>query len=159
MAMTILALLPDAAEYDVKVLATDIDPNMIALGQAACYDEMALRAVPADQRRQWFVPANDRHGSMIAVGALRGLVTFRRLNLVGAWPMRGQFHAIFCRNVVIYFENDTQAKIWARMVPLLDPAGALYIGHSERVSGAAEALLCSDGITTYRKLQHQQAAS
>ena len=64
--------------------------------------------------------------------------------------MQGSFQAIFCRNVVIYFENDTQEKIWSRMLPLLDAQGALYIGHSERVSGPAERELRSDGITIYR---------
>ena len=69
---------------------------------------------------------------------LRALVSFRKLNLIGDWPMRGKFQAIFCRNVVIYFENDTQEKIWSRIAAAADPDGALYIGHSERVSGPAE---------------------
>ena len=77
-------------------------------------------------------------------------MTFRKLNLIGNWPMNGRFHAIFCRNVVIYFSNETQSKVWARIAPLLEPDGALYIGHSERISGGAEQMLRSDGVTTYR---------
>ncbi len=64
--------------------------------------------------------------------------------------MRGKFDAIFCRNVVIYFEDTTQAKLWSRFVPQLAPGGYLYIGHSERLSGPAAPLFESEGITTYR---------
>ena len=64
--------------------------------------------------------------------------------------MRGKFDAIFCRNVVIYFDEPTQQRIWENFVPRLTPAGALYIGHSERVSGPAAERLVSDGISTYR---------
>ncbi|OYV62867.1 MAG: hypothetical protein B7X01_00920 [Acidiphilium sp. 21-62-4] len=117
----------------------------------------AIEPVPADLRQRWFSPADgDRSMVQIAEQA-RALVEFRRLNLIGDWPMQGRFHAIFCRNVAIYFDDPTQAMIWSRMVPLLDPAGALYIGHSERVSGPAERLLRSDGITTYRPLAGKEA--
>jgi chemotaxis protein methyltransferase CheR len=78
------------------------------------------------------------------------MVSFRKLNLIGDWPMQGKFDAIFCRNVVIYFDDPTKTKIWDRMVRLMSPTAALYIGHSERVGGQAEQLLRSDGITTYR---------
>jgi chemotaxis protein methyltransferase CheR len=157
MALTVLSLLPDAAQRDIRILATDIDPNMIATGKAGLYDKNAIEPVPADLRQRWFSPADgDRSMVQIAEQA-RALVEFRRLNLIGDWPMQGRFHAIFCRNVAIYFDDPTQGMIWSRMVPLLDPAGALYIGHSERVSGPAERLLRSDGITTYRPLAGKEA--
>jgi hypothetical protein len=97
-------------------------------------------------------------GTVRATDELRALVTFRKLNLIGNWPMNGRFHAIFCRNVVIYFDNETQARVWARFTPLLEPEGALYIGHSERISGSAERLLRNDGVTTYRALAPSTAA-
>ena len=62
----------------------------------------------------------------------------------------GPFQAIFCRNVMIYFDAPTQSQVWARMAPLLAPDAALYIGHSERVAGPAASLLRPDGVTTYR---------
>jgi chemotaxis protein methyltransferase CheR len=151
MALTILSVLPDAARHDIKILATDIDPNMIAAGTAGFYDKAALEPVPQAMVSRWFSPLPD--GRIQAGPDLRALVSFKKLNLIGEWPMRQSFAAIFCRNVVIYFENDTQAKIWSRMTPLLEPDGALYIGHSERVTGPAEAQLRSDGITTYRPLK------
>jgi chemotaxis protein methyltransferase CheR len=152
-ALTIFSLLPDAGKYDIKILATDIDPNMIAAGKAASYEPGAIAGVPAALCQRWFAPVKDAPGTLRANDDLRSLVTFRKLNLIGDWPMKGAFDAIFCRNVVIYFDNDTQARIWSRMVPLLSPEGALYIGHSERVSGPAERDLTSDGITTYRRTQ------
>jgi chemotaxis protein methyltransferase CheR len=158
MALVLLSLWPDAANYDIKILATDIDSNMIALGKGGVYVAEAVEAVPPALRQRWFTPLNDAAGSLRVAEELRALVAFRKLNLIGDWPMRGRFGAIFCRNVVIYFENDTQAEIWSRMIPLLEPDAALYIGHSERVSGPAERHLRSDGITTYRLANTMPAA-
>jgi chemotaxis protein methyltransferase CheR len=150
-ALTLLSVMPDAPRYDVKILATDIDPNVLATGEAGIYDAGALEPVPVALRKAWFSPLNDGTGCLRANDELRQLVSFRKLNLIGSWPMSGKFQAMLCRNVVIYFDADTQEALWLRMLPLLEDNGALYIGHSERVSGPAEALLVSDGITTYRK--------
>ncbi|GAB0116638.1 CheR family methyltransferase [Acidisoma sp. 7E03] len=157
MAMTVLSLMPDAARYDIKILATDIDPNMIAFGQAGIYQASALDSIPAALRTRWFV--NLGSGEMQAGEELRALVSFRKLNLIGSWPMQGRFHAIFCRNVVIYFNQETQSRIWERITPLMEANAALYIGHSERVTGPAERLLKSDGITTYRLITRSAGAT
>lgn len=150
-AMAILTVIPEAASMDVRVLATDIDPNMIAHGRAGVYGEDSMSAVPKDLRDRWFVPAVAGASGSWQVGEkLASLVSFRELNLVGPWPMKGRFDAIFCRNVVIYFEEKTQQEMWRRFVPALTPNGYLYIGHSERVSGPASEHFASDGFTTYR---------
>lgn len=150
-ALTVLSVLPTALSYDLKILATDIDPNMVAEGTKGCYSDEALRPVPADLRLRYFTAARDDEGKTWQAGeTLRSLVAFRELNLVGRWPMRGKFDAIFCRNVVIYFEDETQARLWSRFVPHLTPGGRLYIGHSERLSGSAAALFENEAITTYR---------
>jgi chemotaxis protein methyltransferase CheR len=100
------------------------------------------------------VPGGSRRGedgkTWAAGEDLRSIVVFRELNLIGTWPMRGKFDAIFCRNVVIYFEDETQTRLWSRFAPYLTPSGRLYIGHSERLSGPATALFEGEGITTYR---------
>jgi chemotaxis protein methyltransferase CheR len=150
MALTLLSQMPEAPKYDIRILATDIDPNMLAMGEAGIYDAALLEPVPQPLRQRYFAPAPDGSGRMQAAEELRGLVKFRKLNLIGHWPMRGPFQVIFCRNVVIYFDSPTQEKIWTRLAPLLDRQGALYIGHSERVSGPAEASFRGDGITIYR---------
>ena len=81
---------------------------------------------------------------------LKKLITFNELNLMAQWPFKGQFDVIFCRNVVIYFDEPTQMKIWSRFAALLPVGGHLYIGHSERVSGDAKNQFDNIGITTYR---------
>lgn len=150
MAITILAALPDAANLDVKILATDIDPNMIAEGRAGVYREEAVAPVPLELRRRWFKKVAGAQEALWEVAdELQALVSFRELNLIGDWPMKGRFDAIFCRNVVIYFDEPTQERIWGRFAPLLNPGGTLYIGHSERVSGPAAALFETVGLTTY----------
>jgi chemotaxis protein methyltransferase CheR len=150
-ALTILSLMPDAASQDVRVLATDIDPNMVARGRAGIYGPAELRDVPLEMKRRWFEAApGEKRGYLRVHGDLSALVAFRELNLTGNWPMRGPFQAIFCRNVVIYFEEATQSRLWSRMLPLLSPDGFLYIGHSERVSGSTSNAWESVDITTYR---------
>lgn len=150
-AMSILSVIPEAASLDVKVLATDIDPNMVAAGCQGVYNDEIMAAVPQSLKARWFVRVATATGPAWGVcEELASLVAFRELNLVGHWPMRGRFDAIFCRNVVIYFEEKTQSTVWSRFVPLLNPEGRLYIGHSERITGPAAQSFESDGITTYR---------
>jgi chemotaxis protein methyltransferase CheR len=151
-ALSILSAMPDAASLDVKVLATDIDPDVLRKGQAGIYGEAAMAPVPADKRQRWFTPQTDGEGGKAwrAGAELRKLVTFRNLNLIGQWPMRGPFHAIFCRNALIYFKEETQLEVWSRFVPLLAPSGRLYIGHSERLFGDVATMFVNEAITTYR---------
>jgi chemotaxis protein methyltransferase CheR len=146
-ALTVLSLMPDAADYDVKILATDIDTQMLAEARAGIYSSQIVAAVPGDLRARWFEREAD--GFRVAE-PVRRLVTFNELNLIGDWPMRRQFQAIFCRNVVIYFEEETQSKVFSRFLPLMSPDARLYIGHSERVCGDAATRMETDGVTTYR---------
>jgi chemotaxis protein methyltransferase CheR len=150
-ALTVLSLLPDAGRYDIKILATDIDPNMVADGREGVYDRQAVDSIPLDLRRRWCTPVATERGEGVGMAEeVRALVAFRELNLIGNWPMKGRFQAIFCRNVVIYFDEPTQSRLWSRFLPLLSPGGRLYIGHSERLCGEAAQRFDTDGITTYR---------
>ena len=150
-AMTILSLMPEAVDKDVKILATDIDPNMVAEGRGGAYAPHLLEGIPDAFRKRWTSNAGD--GRVKMHEDLRSLITFNELNLIGDWPMKGQFDAIFCRNVAIYFEDDTQARLWSRFAPLNHVNGALYIGHSERIQGPAVSAYKPDGVTTYRRVQ------
>jgi chemotaxis protein methyltransferase CheR len=151
MALTVLSLMPEAARYDVRILATDIDPNVVAAGKRGVYRNDAVEPIPQDLRARWMQRVNDDGELAWSVGEdLRKMVAFRELNLIGSWPMKGPFDVIFCRNVVIYFEEETQARVWARFKPLLTQEGRLYIGHSERLNGPAAAAFVSDGLTTYK---------
>ena len=89
-------------------------------------------------------------GTVVATEALTRLVSFKELNLVGPWPMTGAFDVIFCRNVTIYFNQETQAAIWARYAAVLRPEGHLLIGHSERLSEDVQSKFVSAGTTAYR---------
>jgi chemotaxis protein methyltransferase CheR len=147
-AMTLLEAMPDAGRYDVRILATDIDPNVVAEGRAGEYADDTASAIPTEMRRKWMTRASS--GWRMGEEA-RELVTFNELNLIGEWPMKGRFDVIFCRNVVIYFEDDTQARVWDRFTGKMQPGAVLYIGHSERVTGdAAERLKLAGAATTYR---------
>jgi chemotaxis protein methyltransferase CheR len=150
-ALTVLSVLPNAPDLDVKILATDIDSNMLSLCRAGVYSLDAVEPIPAALRDRWFERDGARASSWRIGSAARSLVTFNHLNLMGAWPMKGPFQAIFCRNVVIYFDEPTQERVWSRMAPLLDVDGRLYVGHSERVAGDG-GFLAGDGLTVYRKL-------
>jgi chemotaxis protein methyltransferase CheR len=143
-ALTILSMLPDAPEHDIKILATDIDPNVVITARRGVYPQTEVAPIPSDLARRWMEP---RDGGALEVGeAMRELVAFRELNLIGAWPMKGRFDAIFCRNVVIYFDEPTQHRMWGRFRGLLQPGGRLYVGHSERVTDDG---FRTAGLTTY----------
>jgi chemotaxis protein methyltransferase CheR len=150
-AMTVLALMPDAADFDVRILATDIDTDVLEEGRAGRYDQSLVASAPQAERRRGFVPLTAADNQILSVTQeMRRLVSFRELNLIGKWPMKGSFDVIFCRNVVIYFDDETQSKIWTRFSSLLVPNGVLFIGHSERLSGPAQALFTNFGTTAYR---------
>lgn len=148
-AMTLLDTLPEAAQLNIRILATDVDPAILARAREARFTDEEVRPIPARMKPWALVSAGEgRHG--IAPKPAR-MVRFAELNLMQDWPVRGPFDAIFCRNVAIYFDKPTQARLWQRFAGLLAPGGLLFIGHSERLGGPAEAAFASVGITAYRK--------
>ncbi|WFR95779.1 protein-glutamate O-methyltransferase CheR [Rhizobium tumorigenes] len=150
-ALTVLSLMPNAADYDFRILATDIDPKILAIARAGAYDEAALETVSPAMRKQWFQEVEIQGRRKFQVDdRVKRLITYNELNLMAQWPFKGNFDVIFCRNVVIYFDEPTQVKIWQRFAGLLPDKGHLYIGHSERVSGPAKDVFDNIGITTYR---------
>jgi chemotaxis protein methyltransferase CheR len=130
------------ASRDVKVLATDISRRVLATAAAGVYPEAQLGDLPPELLRRYWARAETPGVRGAAPGwragdALRSLVTFAPLNLMGAWPMRGPFQAIFCRNVMIYFDKATQQALVNRYYDLLAPGGHLFVGHSESLSALA----------------------
>lgn len=146
-AITLLDLLPDASRYDVRILATDIDPNVVATARNGVYSGDAIEPIPAASRDRWMTRSAGPDRMWRINDDVRDLIRFNTLNLIGEWPMKGRFDVIFCRNVVIYFEEATQVALWARFRDQLAPEGRLYVGHSERVGDPA---FESDGQTIYR---------
>ena len=114
--------------WDVKVLATDIDSQVLAHAQAGIYTEDRVERVPGKHAR-WFSSRGD--GTYSIKPEIQSLIAFRQLNLMHPWPMRGRFDVIFCRNVVIYFDKPTQIELFGRMSALQGGGDYLFVGHSE----------------------------
>jgi len=130
---------------DLRILATDLDTNVLAQAQAGLY---RADDVPAALRPGALIR---RPTGQVEIGAaFRGPISFRKLNLLHDWPFRGPFDAIFCRNVLIYFDAETKARLVRRFAEHLDVGGALYLGHSESLLGE-HPLLRSEGRTIYRR--------
>ena len=150
-AMTLLPLLRDLKNPDFRILATDIDPKVVAQGRSATYREDLLDGIPKAMQRAYLEDTANEKSSQRFVPEIRKLVAFKRLNLMEAWPMKGQFDVIFCRNVVIYFDQQTRNKLWLRFAQSLLPGGTLYIGHSERLEASFSPYFENTGPTTYRR--------
>jgi chemotaxis protein methyltransferase CheR len=133
-AMTVLDVIPDANNLDIRILATDLDQNMIAHARAAVYQGSVVESIPKHLLTSWAQKkVSEGETTYRMADKVRSLIRFNELNLLGPWPMTGGFDVIFCRNVMIYFDEDTQLKLCRRFSELLPPGGTLYIGHSERI--------------------------
>ncbi|WP_277969589.1 MULTISPECIES: CheR family methyltransferase [Sphingomonas] len=133
---------------DVRLLATDLAPHVVESTQRGVYSAETVEPVPAAYRTSWMRP----HGAdFVMAEDARALVTARVLNLFHEWPMRQQYDVIFCRNVMIYFDDAAKAELEARFVSMLAPGGYLYIGHSERLIGTAANGMTNCGQTIYVK--------
>jgi len=136
--------------WDIKILATDLDTNVVEHGKRGEYDVDRIDDLEPGRKKRWFLKTAD--GEKVRVKpSLQKLITFKPLNLLNKWPMKGPFDVIFCRNVVIYFDKETQKELFSRYAKVLKPGGYLFIGHSEslhKVSSDFELI----GHTVYRRL-------
>lgn len=152
LAMTVLDMLPDATRHDIKILATDIDPVVVDRARAATYPVDELDGIPQTLRKIGVLALEAGARTFEIAPTIRQLVTFGTLNLIGPWPVKGPFDVIFCRNVAIYFDQDTQRQLWAGFGAVLAPDAALMIGHSERLSDSLSGHFKTIGVTAYRRL-------
>lgn len=151
LAITVLEAFPDLARWDVRILATDLDSDVLERGRRGLYAADRLKNVSPQRLARFFVERPGEDGPCYeAAPALKALITFKQLNLMHALPMRGPLHAIFCRNVVIYFDKDTQRDLFTRISRLQRPGDLLFLGHSESLFKVSEeyALI---GKTIYRR--------
>ena len=137
------------AAYDLRILATDIDTDVLAKAARGEYPLRGMEDIPR-QYRDFFQRSNRDAETVLAAEDLRSLITFRHLNLIAPWPFSGKFDAIFCRNVMIYFDGPTKADLITRFTDALNPGGWLYIGHSESLLGSHPNLQLV-GRTIYRR--------
>lgn len=131
-AMVVRDAIPASANWDVKILATDIDTNVLEKARNGIYREERARDIPLPLCKRFVVRGTGQNAGHIRIrDELRSMITFRQLNLMDPWPMKGPFDIIFCRNVVIYFDKPTQKILFDRYADILRPGGHLFVGHSE----------------------------
>jgi chemotaxis protein methyltransferase CheR len=134
-ALTILSEMPDIANHDFIILASDLDHTMVERGRSGIYDAKLVESIPPNLRGRFLEPVQEKGGIAYRMAEhVRALVRFNKLNLLGSWPMKGRFDVIFCRNTMIYFDEPTQNSIWKRFGEILVPGAPLLIGHSERIA-------------------------
>ncbi|HEY4972652.1 MAG TPA: protein-glutamate O-methyltransferase, partial [Steroidobacteraceae bacterium] len=129
-AMVLLENTRHLTDWDIRILATDIDSSVLSHARTGLYLSERLAKMDKGRVLRWFEPAQDARQFMVR-DELKRLISFKSLNLVGEWPMKGPIDVIFCRNVIIYFDRETQRQIVSRMARLQRPADHLVLGHSE----------------------------
>lgn len=159
LASLILRLDPSAGSLNIRILATDIDRQVLQNARSAQYPATGAESLPLETRRALFASAPENANTLSIRPDVAGLVTFRELNLVGHWPLSGPFDAIFCRNVVIYFSEDTQRALWPRFASVLAAGAPLFLGHSERIAEPKRLGLTPSGVTTYLRKSDISAKS
>ncbi len=138
-AMTALGV-KGAEALDLKILATDIAADTLRQAAEGCYSAARMEPVPQALRARWFTRKRDPHEPTAemweAKPELKSRVSFRRLNLAEPpFPMAGPFDVVFCRNVLIYFDQPTRQRLISAIEGLLRPGGLFCIGHTETLSG------------------------
>jgi len=134
----------------VRILATDVDTNVLAAAQVGVYSEERIEKLSPERLKRFFLRGSGSRAGQVRVREeLRNMIVFRRVNLLEqGWPVRGPLDVIFCRNVMIYFDKPTQLAILERFAPLLRPDGLLFAGHSESFHHATH-LFRLKGKTVY----------
>ena len=124
----------------IEIIATDIDTNVLTKARAGIYSLERVEKLPPETLKRFFLKGTGKNNGFVQVRKeLRDLISFRTLNLLDEqWPINGTFDVIFCRNVMIYFDKETQYKILKRFAPMLESHGLLFAGHSESLHHAAD---------------------
>jgi len=138
LAITVRETIPPEFQHRVRILATDISTRIITAAKAGRYTGQQAQGIPKEQLKRWFTAQGDE--TFEAKAQLKELVRFAQLNLMEAWPMRGPFDVIMCRNVMIYFDRETQERLVRRFAELLPPGGVLCVGHAESLNGLSHGL-------------------
>jgi chemotaxis protein methyltransferase CheR len=137
LAMLLLEHFP-AAATDARILATDISARVLRLAREGVYSATAAQDIPPAMLARHFTRQQGPNGLTYRAGdRVRSLIRFARLNLMAEWPMQGPFEMIFCRNVMIYFDRETQERLVNRFWEMLAPGGYLFVGHSESLTSLA----------------------
>lgn len=151
-AITILESIPDLRRWDIRILATDLDSDVLERGRRGLYAADRVRGLSPERIARFFTQREDRRELYYQVAPeLAALITFKQLNLMHPLPMKGPLSAIFCRNVVIYFDKDTQRHLFGRIAQLQRPGDLLFLGHSESLFKVSEDY-CLIGRTVHKRV-------
>lgn len=150
-AITLLETL-GAGSQEACIIASDIDTNILEQAQAGVYPIERVRKLSAERLKGYFLKGRGNSEGLVRVQPhVSDLVQFRQLNLTASnWSLQGPFDAIFCRNVMIYFDRPTQQAVLRRMLSLLKPDGLIFAGHSENFQNLSPELRYC-GQTVYRR--------
>lgn len=152
-ALAIREVIPENSDWDIKILATDLDSNVLAKGQSGIYDAERIAGLSKQRARNWFLRGKGDKQNLVRVHpALQEMIAFKRLNLMNEWPIKGPFDFMFCRNVVIYFDKPTQSVLFDRYADLLVDDARLFLGHSETMFKVCDRFKLI-GNTIYQKLK------
>ena len=151
-AMILRENIKDIDRWDVKVLATDLDSNVLQTAADAVYPINRVEQVSDERKKKWMLLGKNEKSNQIKIKKeIRDLVHFKQLNLTEQWPIHGKFDCIFFRNVAIYFKRPTQIDILNRFADLLDTNGTLFVGHSESLIGLSQRYK-NTGQTLHQKI-------
>jgi len=151
LAITLRESIPNIDRYDIRILATDLDTNVVTQAASGIYTEKRVEDLPKDRIRRWFKKGKNAQSGHVKVREeLQNMITFRKLNLMENWPMQRRFDLIFCRNVVIYFDKSTQRVLFNRFAEQLHDHGHLIIGHSENLHNITDRFSLI-GKTVYKR--------
>ena len=152
-AMTVRDVIPASSGWDVRILATDLDTNVLHHASQGIYSEDRLNGVPKEKLKRWFLKGKgDNAGKVRIAKELRDMIIFKQLNLMKAWPIKPGIDVLFCRNVVIYFDKPTQSVLFDRYADILADHGHMFIGHSETLYNVCDRFRLL-GKTIYEKIE------
>lgn len=152
-AMCLREMIPRNSGWDVKVLATDLDSNMVNRGKNGIYTSERVEGLDERRLKKWVNRGKESNSDKVRMHPeLREMITFKQLNLMHDWPMKGPFDFMFCRNVVIYFNKDTQRELFERYANILADNAYLFIGHSESLNKVSDRFKLL-GKTIYQKVR------
>ncbi len=135
LSMLLHEMVRDPFQRDVRILATDLSSKVLGMAREATYPEAAISDLPWSSPERYFTRVNTSGQRTVRVrDDVRSLIRFARLNLMEQWPMDGGFQVIMCRNVMIYFDKQVQARLVDRFWEMLAPGGHLFVGHSESLT-------------------------
>ena len=151
LAIALKECIPSFDSWDVKILATDLDSDVLQTAKNGVYKSERIEGLTSARKRNWFLKGKgDNEGTVRVRPELQEMITFKQLNLLREWPTKGPFDFIFCRNVVIYFDKDTQKVLFDRYANVLKSNSHLFIGHSESLFKVSDRFSLL-GQTIYKK--------